>query len=79
MKTPAQSALEEVGAWDHRGDSVAERYDEIHGPGAWAGAISNAALASRETSSEIDINVDCGEAGHDEARCGNASCCRSAK
>lgn len=38
----AAAVLREVRDWDHRGDSVQERYDELHGDGVYDAAIASA-------------------------------------
>lgn len=30
-----RAVLREIGEWDHRGDSIAEAWDESHGRGTW--------------------------------------------
>lgn len=46
-------ALREIGEWDHRGDSVAEAYDEKHGFGAFMTLIEDATLLSTPVAADV--------------------------
>lgn len=56
---PAVAAvLNEVRWWDHRGDTVEEHYDEIHGAGAFERVVALAAQPSAAAREFTDIEID---------------------